>query len=128
LNIRESGRLLNNCFPDPPGYRETIEQMRSEKKKPENEGEPSQPTKPTKGKSNKSGSSIPRPPEGISRFEKSSLVDLWWGPAYGWRGPYVVKSGLRYGNTLVKVFNPKTGSQAFVSEKNLRKNQIKDFK
>lgn len=80
-----------------------------------------------KKKSAKKSTPRPREPEGIANFPKGCLVDLYWGDVWGWRGPYAIKSGLRYANTLVKIVNPLTGSHAFVSQNRLRKNQITKF-
>jgi hypothetical protein len=110
---------------NPPGRLETIAAL-AEERKLKLEAE-QQKASEKKEKSKKPSQPRIVEPEGISQFPKNSLVDLWWGKTFGWRGPYIVKSGLKYGNKLVKISNPATGSQAFVSENKLRKNQIKFF-
>lgn len=58
---------------------------------------------------------------GKGRFQKHSIVALYHGPRWGWRGKYIVKTDLDLGRQLVKIQNTETKSIQWVSEKNLRR-------
>lgn len=118
-----------DCFPDPPGYRETVKALEESRKLAEQEAQkedesPKKKPKPT-------GPKVFREPDKPGKFGVGRRVDLYWGPKLGWRGPYEVKSGLRgkgaTGVGLVKLYNPITKSAQFVSENRIRASQKDRF-
>jgi hypothetical protein len=110
-------------FYDPPGYREAIAFIRETKRLAAIAAEEKKLAE-EKARQQPKTKSIPRikEPELASRFRVNSRVYLkiYTGEGFRWGGPYEVKSGIRAKDKLMKIIDPITKSQQFVSEHRLK--------